>query len=168
MIDCKYPQISNTCTLFCLYSAALLTALLLHGSALLWRMSRDTAGDTGGPPNVSFNHQKPNTPSIRTQWGLKEERGCVTGWPWLTGISCVWHVVPKGRDLFLLSFLFSFLGIIRPVKNIWHSEPLNPSHDLMRGNCFAARLASCLWTRPNIWNMSPKVLPQTFSPDISG
>lgn len=146
------------CWLFCSCTA----------SVLLWRMCRDTGGDTGGPPNVSFNHQTPNAPFIRTQWGLKEECGCVTGWPWLTGISCVWHVVLKGRDLFLLFFsLFLFRWLIRLVKDIYY-EPLNPSLDLTRRNCFTAKIVRCTVCRPGQtfeichWKFSPRHFLQTF------
>lgn len=127
--------------------------------------------------------RSPNAPSIRTQWGLKE-RSCLTGWPCLTGISCVWHVVPKGRDLFSSFFplffsvcVFFNLSIIRPVKDIWHYVSLNLSPNnyiehnalgLKRWNCFIGKVLCCLWSRPNNWNVSPKVLPQTFSPDVSG
>lgn len=49
----------------------------VHAGERVWKMRGGTGGDTGGPTSVSFNHQKPNAPSIRTQWGLKEERSCL-------------------------------------------------------------------------------------------
>lgn len=59
--------------------------------------------------------------------GLNEAwRRSVAVWPCLTGISCVWHVVPKGCDLFPPFFplffrvFFSNSQLIRPVKGIWH------------------------------------------------
>lgn len=79
--------------IFCYFAFCFLVFFKLHfqlGSAALadclaavqagervWKMRGGTGGDAGGPTSLSFNHRKPNAPSIRTQWGLKEERSCL-------------------------------------------------------------------------------------------
>lgn len=71
---------------------------------------------TGASPNVSFNPQKPNTASIRTQWGLKQEEQLSDSPAW-QGFPVSDMLCHGDMNSFLPSFLPS-QSIVRRMKHV--------------------------------------------------